>query len=215
MAKLVAAVSGWRLLDDPEWAIDEGALSYRTTRARRDEVGETEIVKCPRMTPVLPEILTDFPEASVVFMLRDPRDIWRSIQEKIRLGRPTRMLRFEGIAERDTPIALRDAYVEYTSAVMASKYEVTILPYDVFFSHRIELAHWVAGQVGAASSGADIASLAATQLGPTTHKDSGLMIAGCRRWRHEPDPEADAALAPAVDAYHAALRWAVQWPPPE
>lgn len=209
MARLAAAAASWTLLDDPAWAIKEDPLSYRQNRSRRTELVTADIVKCPRMSPLLPAVLGDFPYARAVFMLRDPRDIWRSIQEKVRLGRPTRMLRFAGIPRQDVPEALRDAYLTYVAAIARPRDAVRVLPYDVFFVARPQSARLIAAEAGGEVTAADLSEMADRQLGPTSHKAAPGRIAGPSRWRREPAADADAVLAPAVDAYRDAYVTAV------
>lgn len=151
MSRLAAAYAGWSLMDDPQWAIDHGPSTYKSAPEVREAVAVADIVKCPRMSAVLPDVLKDFAPARAVFMLRDPRDVWRSIQEKVALGRPTRMLTFAEVEPDGGPEALRDAYSHYVDVASQVDLPVRVVPYDVFFVARVECAAFVSREAGAQS----------------------------------------------------------------
>ena len=101
MAHLLSAGAAWDLLDDPEWAIEDGAASFLDNPDSFAELAGADIAKIPRMTEALPQFLSTFPAARVVVMVRDPRDTWCSIREKFATGRKTRMHEYSrlGIAD--------------------------------------------------------------------------------------------------------------------
>ena len=83
VAKLLAALTNLTLLDDPQWAIFHPRLAgaYRSVNTYREELESFEIVKCPRMGECLDLVLSDFPLTKIVYVVRDPRDVFCSIAE--------------------------------------------------------------------------------------------------------------------------------------
>lgn len=90
-AKLCAFSTGLTLLDDPEWAIfhPSRAGAYRSVASFKSDLDIYDLVKCPRMAEQLPVVLDDFDQLGVVFMVRDPRDVYCSILEAQQSPDPT------------------------------------------------------------------------------------------------------------------------------
>lgn len=94
IANLISLASGLDLLDDPWWAFKTRAmgLAYKLNGDYRAELESTSVLKCPRMAEHLGCFVADFPHVKVVFVFRDPRDVYCSIREKVNAGLPTGML---------------------------------------------------------------------------------------------------------------------------
>lgn len=105
---MLAHCLGWSLLDDPEWAIysPDQALAYRRVARFHTELNDADIVKCPRMGEVLSTVKLDFPEILVVFLFRDPRDVFASIMDAQRSQHPSvgTMLDNRRFGEYATPV---------------------------------------------------------------------------------------------------------------
>ena len=196
MAHLLSAGAGWRLLDDPEWAIEDGADSFLDSRASFAELASTDIAKIPRMAEALPQFLDTFPEARAVVMVRDPRDTWCSIREKFSTGRRTRMHEYSrlGIAEQGA-LGCRMAFDVYMARAEAAAAEypdrILFVPYEYFYEDRITVATRVAGWLQAPFDRAAAERIATAQLGPLRNKPTGDEgIRGPGRWQRDlPDDE--------------------------
>lgn len=79
-ARLLATMTHLSLLDDPQWAIfhPQMAKAYRQVNQYQQELAQADIVKCPRMGECLDLILEDFPQAQILYLVRDPRDVYCS-----------------------------------------------------------------------------------------------------------------------------------------
>ena len=191
MAHLLSAGAGWRLLDDPEWAIEEGAASFLDNRASFQELAAVDIAKIPRMTEALPQFLDTFPAARVVVMVRDPRDTWCSIREKFSTGRKTRMHEYSrlGISEQGALGCRRafDVYMERAEAAAAEHpHRILFVPYEHFYGDRVTVATQVAAWLGAPYDQAAAEPITAAQLGPLRNKPTGDEgIRGPGRWQRD------------------------------
>lgn len=210
MAHLLAAGAGWTLLDDPEWAIEEGAAHFLDDEATFVELAGVDMAKIPRMAEALPQFLGTFTAARVVLMLRDPRDTWCSIREKFATGRRTRMHEYSrlGIAERGAQ-GCRMAYEVYMERAEAAAEEhperSLFVPYEHFYEDRVGTARQVASWLGAPFDHAAAAGISASQLGPLRNKptdDDG--IRGPGRWRRDL-PADEQAIFESAAATHARL----------
>ena len=177
-----------------------------------DELRRWELVKCPRMTEVLPAALAACPEARAAVLARDPRDVLCSILEKVSAGMPTRMLEFSRLGVKASGAeGFVHAYRIYADTVLgaldgAEGERVRVVVYEAFCDDKpaavAELAEWL----GWPCDRAAIASRQDEQLGPAHTKHvNDQSIKGPRRWAHDLDEPDRAALAPALKAY-AALR---------
>lgn len=216
MAHLLSAGAGWRLLDDPEWAIEEGAASFLDNPSSFAELATVDIAKIPRMTEALPQFLSTFPAARVVVMVRDPRDTWCSIREKFSTGRRTRMHEYSrlGITEQGA-LGCRmafDVYMQRAEAAAAEYPErVLFVPYEHFYDDRIAVATRVASWLGAPFDRAAAESIASAQLGPLRNKPTGDDgIRGPGRWQRDlPDDEL-AVFDSAADTHDRLSRSALE-----
>ena len=94
VANLIARASRSTLKDDPDEAIrnDLHTLGEDQLVALLHSLEPYEIVKAPRLTELLIRVQGLKPELKTVHVVRDPRDVYASILEKVIAGRPTRML---------------------------------------------------------------------------------------------------------------------------
>jgi hypothetical protein len=189
---MLAALTGLGLLDDPEWAISgpAGPLSYRSCSSAYNDLCSYAIVKCPRMCEVLDRVMCDFPRLKVVILLRDPRDVWCSITEKVALGRPTRMLDNHRFGNYTHPLQgfvmqARHYYDMIDEALRRRDSRVRVICYENFFRDRlgdiVSTAAWskLSFRVDAHELSVD------TQYGPAGHKLDPRIIRGPGRWREE------------------------------
>lgn len=207
IAKLVSLASGRSLLDDPEWAILKSPLEYRLDALTLGSLTSHDIVKCPRMAEVVVQIVTDFPAVRVVFMLRDPRDIWCSINEKASFRVPTRMTEYRrlGIVEKGlagVAIAYERYIVELRRAIAVARSRVCVVPYEWFFFRRLTVTslvcEWMKWRCGSRS----VVPEARRQLGPIANRPSGdLTIRGPGRWSREMVESDVIRFEQAVSAY--------------
>ena len=216
MAHLLSAGAGWQLLDDPEWAIEEGAASFLDNRESYDELARVDIAKIPRMTEALPEFLDAFPAARVVVMVRDPRDTWCSIREKFSTGRKTRMHEYSrlGITERGA-LGCRMAFDVYMQraeqAAAAYPDRILFVPYEHFYRDRIAVAMRVAAWLGAPFDRAAAERIATAQLGPLRNKPTGDDgIRGPGRWQRDLPPDELAVFDSAAGTHDRLSRHALE-----
>ena len=214
MAHLLSAGAGWRLLDDPEWAIEDGAASFLDNRGSHDELARVDIAKIPRMTEALPEFLATFPGARVVVMVRDPRDTWCSIREKFSTGRKTRMHEYSrlGISERGA-VGCRmafDVYMERAEAAAAIYPDrILFVPYEHFYDDRIAVATRVARWLGAPWDPAAAERIVTAQLAPLRNKPAGDDgIRGPGRWQRDLPADEQAIFDSAADTHDRLCRQA-------
>jgi hypothetical protein len=101
IAKLLGAATGIDVCSDPLYRIIEkkgidyrpelfsNEISLETVWKKNQNLFRGDIVKDPDFVLMLPEIKSLFPSASLVFILRDPRDTIRSILNRLNLpGNP-------------------------------------------------------------------------------------------------------------------------------
>ena len=210
MAHHLAAGAGWRLLDDPEWAIEEGAASFVDNPASYAELAGADLAKIPRMTEALPRFLDTFPGARVIVMVRDPRDTWCSIREKFATGRKTRMHEYSrlGITEQGAVGCRRafDVYMERAEAAAAAYPDrILFVPYEHFYNDRVAVAGQVAAWLGVAYDEDAARAISGSQLAPLRNKpadDHG--IRGPGRWQRDLPPD-ELAVFESAAATHARL----------
>jgi hypothetical protein len=173
-----------------------------------DELARWDLVKCPRMTEVLPSALAACGDARAVVLVRDPRDVLCSIQEKVRAGMPTRMLEFSrlGIRSRDAAGFAR-AYRIYAATVAdalngPAAERVRLVVYESFCYDKSAVVAELAAWIGWPYDAAVLASRQHEQLGPAhTKRVDEQSIKGPRRWANDLDESDRAALEPALRAY--------------
>lgn len=136
ISHLLRLLTNKTLLDDPRWVIDHpvGGLAYRIDSKLYQELINADIVKAPRMMECINAILADFTQTSIVYMVRDPKDVYSSILEKVRAGIPTGMLKNHrfGDYEHDWQ-GLAYAFNYYTK---------NILYIEEYFNHPIYFIHY-------------------------------------------------------------------------
>ena len=190
MSNLLAITSGRSILDDPEWAISSpsGCLNYRESKDIWHEVGSTSLLKCPRMCEQLPTFLRDFPSVRVLVMIRDPRDVWASISEKVGLGRPTRMLRNERFGKYSNPL---DGFLlqaeHYYDVVLRTQAvnpgRIIIVAYESLYADIFGTISIVLRELGWDKVRNPTAQEMGRQWGPIGHKADPNSIGGIDRWR--------------------------------
>ncbi|KJK55299.1 sulfotransferase family protein [Saccharothrix sp. ST-888] len=201
------------LLEDPDWAMTGRLIDVS---APAEEIARFDIVKCPRMTEVLPDALDAYPQARAAVMVRDPRDVLCSILEKVNAGMPTRMLEFTRLGVAETGAAgFATAYATYartilTASATAGAGRVHLVPYEEFCADRPARIAALADWLGWTSDRRVSESIQSRQLGPYhTKHPSDQSIKGAGRWRTELSESDQAALEPALEAY-ASLREAAR-----
>lgn len=209
VAHLLAKSCGRRLLEDPEWAMTGRLIDV--TR-HREELMRWELVKCPRMTEVLPAALAACAEMRAVVLVRDPRDVFCSIMEKVRAGMATRMLEFSRLGvEKGGADGFAEAYRIYTAIILGAldgpaSARVRIVLYEAFCEDKCAAVSQLADWMGWRCDLGVIASRQYEQLGPVHTKHiSDQSIKGPRRWARDLDEPDRAALSSALAA-HAALQ---------
>lgn len=204
VAHMLSASCRRTLLEDPDWAMT-GELIDVTAPA--EEIARYDIVKCPRMTEVLPAALDAYPQARAAVMVRDPRDVLCSILEKVNAGMPTRMLEFSRLGIRETGTAgFAQAYAAYARTVLGARAaqgsRVRLVRYEQFWTDRPASVAALASWVGWSSDRGAAESIQSRQLGPAHTKRPGdQSIKGAGRWRTELSETDQAALAPALEAH--------------
>jgi hypothetical protein len=215
MAHHLAAGAGWDLLDDPEWAIEEGAASFLQNDASYAELARADIAKIPRMTEALPAFLEAFRGARVVVMVRDPRDTWCSIREKFATGRKTRMHEYSriGVHERGA-LGCRmafDVYMERAQAAAdAEPDRVLFVPYEYFYEDRVTVAGQVAAWLDVPFDVDGARRVSGSQLAPLRNKpedDHG--IRGPGRWQRDLPQDELAVFEPAAATHDRITRAAL------
>ena len=216
MAHLLSAGAAWKLLDDPEWAIEEGAASFLDNPTSFAELASVDIAKIPRMTEALPQFLATFPGARVVVMVRDPRDTWCSIREKFSTGRRTRMHEYSriGVSEQGAVGCRRafDVYMERAEAAAADHPDrILFVPYEHFYDDRVTVATQVAGWLGAPYEQAAAQPIVTAQLGPLRNKPEGDEgIRGPGRWQRDLPPDELAVFDSAAATHERLSRAAIE-----
>jgi len=96
ISKLLGAATGMKVFSDPFYQLDQmgikfreeiysGELSLDSLWNRHQRVFSGEFVKDPNFPFLLSQIRVLFPNAKIVFILRDPRDNIRSILNRLKL----------------------------------------------------------------------------------------------------------------------------------
>jgi hypothetical protein len=204
VAHLLTASCRRTLLEDPDWAMT-GRLIDVTAPA--EQIARWDVVKCPRMTEVLPSALAAYPQARAVVMVRDPRDVLCSILEKVNAGMPTRMLEFSRLGIAETGAAgFALAYATYARTILtasvAGAERLRLTRYDEFCVDRPARIAALADWLGWPFDRQICESIQSRQLGPVDTKHvSDQSIKGAGRWRTELSQTDQSALEPAVAAY--------------
>jgi len=195
------------LLEDPPWAMTGRLIDVAS---QVDELAGWDMLKCPRMTEVLPEALAVCPEARAAVLVRDPRDVLCSILEKVYAGMPTRMLEFSRLGVHEGgAVGFAKAYGIYARTVLdalarAGTERVRIVVYENFWPDRPATITALAGWLGWPCDRDTCEALQNRQLGPAhTKHSSDQSIKGSGRWFRELGADHRAALAPSLEAYAA------------
>lgn len=207
VARMLAGASGCSFLEDPDWAMTGRLIDVA---GQAGELARWELVKCPRMTEVLPAALAVRPEARAAVLVRDPRDIFCSIQEKVRAGMPTRMLEFSRLGvEAGGAEGFAVAYRVYAETVLGllggpERERVRVVVYEQFCDDKLATVEQLSAWVGWPFDRAAIDGEQDRQLAPVHTKAAGdQSIKGPRRWRRDLGAPEQAALEPALAAYEA------------
>ena len=208
-AHLLQKATGLALLDDPEWAIAESPLFYRNNQSSLESLVQSPIVKCPRMTPFLTEVASDFPNLIPVVVLRDPRDIWASISEAIGSGRPTRIGVFPelGLTGEDYLANFLAALTAYQAGLFqclkASRPRAILLEYEELFNSPQATVSHLAERLGAPLSAELTHKDVLRQYGPHRHKNEPNQLSGPHNWMHRIDPVAARTISSSAvfDSY--------------
>lgn len=203
-ARLLATMTHLRLLDDPQWAIFhlQMAKAYRQVNQYRQELAQADIVKCPRMGECLDLILEDFPQAQILYLVRDPRDVYCSIAEAQKSSDPTVTTMADN--QRFGPhehlwqgvsLAFRAYAQQALQAIHCAPERLTLINYVEICQYPQQTLQGLCQHLGLTIHTSDITPLAGQQLGPTRNKhQSDLSIKGVKRWRQELDPAEAAGI---------------------
>lgn len=203
-AKLLAAMTNFSLLDDPQWAIfhPQMAKAYRQVSQYRQELEASSIVKCPRLGECLDYILQDFPDTQIIYLVRDPRDVYCSIAEAQKSSDKTVTTmadnqRFGPHAHLWEGVALAfQAYAQ--QAIQAVRHypdRLTFIAYVDLYRYPQQTVEGLCQHLNLAIANPSIRSLASQQLGPTRNKvQSDLTIKGENRWQQELSPTISTAI---------------------
>jgi len=203
LSHLLARVTGLTLLDDPQWAVGsaQDILSYRHHGERLRDMLKYEIVKCPRMCEHLCEVMSDFPGMRVTIALRDPRDVWASVIEKVKLRRPTRMLDNERFGAAPTPLdgfllQAKHCYRKISETTARYPNLVRVVIYEDFCEDKQIMINnilgWLRYECISPLAQADLNK----QYGPLGHKRQPYIIHGTGRWTTDiSEEEADTIWA--------------------
>lgn len=195
------------LLEDPPWAMTGRLIDVA---GQTDELAGWDILKCPRMTEVLPEALAVCPEARAAVLVRDPRDVLCSILEKVHAGMPTRMLEFSRLGVHEGgAVGFSQAYGIYARTVLDTlalegPERMRVVIYESFWPDRTTTIAALAGWLGWPCDRDACEVLQNRQLGPAhTKHSSDQSIKGSGRWARELSSDHQAALASSLEAYAA------------
>jgi hypothetical protein len=203
VARLLSIGAGASLCDDPPWAAEAPSIILNSA-AIRLELDGAKLVKCPRMAGYLDLVLTAFPRAQVVWMLRDPRDIYSSIQERARNAPDTTLLEFReiGIIGGGLSSFTRayKVYLEVLHACLAQcENRIYIVRYETFFQAKVSTVQIIARWLGLPMDIDLIAPFIDRQLGPPRHKFGA--IKGPGRYNGDLTYEETQGLAVAVEGW--------------
>jgi hypothetical protein len=208
LANLLVRTLDLSLLDDPEEVIDPSVATYgiETIRQLTRSWSLVDVVKAPRATEVLAAI-EDIFDPKVVHVVRDPRDVYASIMEKVRVGRRTRMLdndRFDGpvgTPARGVAAAARTYHEAQLDHVRSSGSRGSILRYDHFYRDRASVVSGLANQLYPERSARSLGSAELEmQWGPSVNK-AGAAVRGPGRWVGELGAASESDFDDAVAAY--------------
>ena len=215
-ARLLATMTHLRLLDDPQWAIfhPQMAKAYRQVSEYHQELTQFDIVKCPRMGECLDCILEDFPQTQIVYLVRDPRDVYCSIAEAQRSADPTVTTMADNqrfgpheFLWQGVSLAFRAYAQQVLQAIHCAPERLTLVDYGEIYLNPQQTLQGLCQHLGLPIRTSDIASVAGQQLGPTRNKrQSDLSIKGANRWQQELDPaEADCIFERCGEDYRTLL----------
>ncbi|ABW26486.1 sulfotransferase family protein [Acaryochloris marina] len=208
-ARLLATMTHLQLLDDPQWAIfhPNMAKAYRQVSDYHQELAQAEIVKCPRMGECLDCILEDFPQTQIVYLVRDPRDVYCSIAEAQKSSDPTVTTMADN--QRFGPheslwhgvsLAFCTYAQQALQAINGVPERLTLIDYVEIYQTPQQTLQGLCQHLGLPIRTSDIASAARQQLGPTRNKhQSDLSIKGAHRWQQELDPAEAASIVELCD----------------
>ncbi len=214
-ARLLAAVTERSLLDDPQWAIFHPRMAgaYREVEAYRRELETHDIVKCPRMGEGLEDVLDDFRDARVVYLVRDPRDVYCSIAEAQASPDPTvstmaENSRFGPHDDLWEGVAL--AYRSYAQKALVASHRfrnrLVFLAYQDLCNSPTATVDGLCGALGLAPRRPLPEDLPHQQLAPLRNKTpSDTSIKGVGRWVRELDSATAANMMDLCGDQFAAL----------
>ena len=221
-AKLLAYCTQLSLLDDPEWAIFDSrmAAAYRCVPAYRAELETFDIVKCPRLAECLQQVLVDFPASNVIFLVRDPRDVYCSIVEAqlsdhSSVSTMLENKRFGQYAEPWEGVGLSfTAYAERAlEAVKHSNGRVRILMYDELFRAPVQVVEGIMSLLSLCKVRPIPRGFEVSQLGPLRNKHpADMSIKGPSRWKRDLKEDiANSIWEQCSTAYESLLQFATQF----
>ncbi len=214
-AKLLAALTNLSLLDDPQWAIVHPSMAgaYHSVNAYRDELESYDIVKCPRMGECLDKVLSDFPLTQIVYVVRDPRDIFCSIAEAQKSPHWTVQTmadnkRFGEHVNLCEGVSLAYKYYANQALVAAQRCpaRLTFIAYaDLYFHPELTLKR-LSQRIGLSLVNSFPHNLRLQQLAPLRNKVPGeTSIKGVNRWKKELDSSTASLIMDTCGAEFLAL----------
>jgi len=192
MAHLLSEATGKTLLDDPRWVIEHpvSGLAYRVNPKYYQELCEFDIVKAPRMVESLNNLLVNFPDISIIYMVRDPRDVYASILEKIQAKLPTSMLdnkRF-GDCKSDWEGVAR-SFNYYTNSIMYIERnfqnKIYFVDYENFFLNKQIYIEFLSKQLRFSILNSKLELILDKQYNTDGKSPFDQAIKGPNRWRRD------------------------------
>lgn len=130
IAKLLGAATGQIVCSDPFYTLSrmgvdfhkelyEGQLSLRSLWRRHRRVFTGTIIKDPDFSLLLPQIREMFPDAQIVFIVRDPSDTIRSVLNRLNLpGKPQGV----SLESADIPVIWRNLLLGQSPVIPGKNY---------------------------------------------------------------------------------------------
>jgi len=208
VSNLACYASCRNLLDDPRWAVID-ATHPLYSDVFHVEFTKYDAFKVPRWGAFAPELLEGIDELKIVWVLRNPLDVWNSISERANQYPDTTMLRFPELKiNAESSISTFNlAFHIYMNilVLIAERFpdRVAVVRYEDFFFDRngaiLQLCtEWLGWQVQR-----QIGSLTHIQFAPIRHKVGP--IGGPGRSERSSQAVSVADLGQACKAYARAL----------
>nr|WP_246188515.1 sulfotransferase [Nitratireductor arenosus] len=167
------------LLDDPVWAVQSPTAAFENSNDI-SEFLRYDAWKVPRLAPFADRVLSFYEDSAVVWILRDPLDVYSSILERYRIFPKTSMLQFPelGISEGRREEVFSEAFKRYADALieLLSRFpdRVFVVVYEDFFRQKTEFIREVCEEFLGWNISRCITDVQNIQYGPIRHKASNV-----------------------------------------